>query len=309
MGKIHTLIMLIKERPNAVMEAVMENLAKSPISHCIPDSLFIKMRYKAIFRKSLRLKNPVTFNEKLQYLKLYNRNPEHIRFVDKQEAKNYVSERLGKEYIIPTLGIWQSFEDINFDELPSQFVLKCTHDSGSTVICKNKRTFDVEAAQKKLSRKLGINLFWHGREWPYKNLKPRIIAEQYLDDNGEAPKDYKFFCFNGKVKCFKIDFDRFTQHKANYYAPDKTLMRFGEVVCPPDFNRELDIPENIDQMMQLAEKLSGGFPFLRVDFYNVNGCIYFGEMTFFPASGFGPFIPETWDETLGSWIELPERTK
>lgn len=303
------MLTLLREDPEALMAAVMTNLSKSPVSHYIPDAIFLRWQYRSVFRKALNLKKPKTFNEKLQWLKLNYRDPAHVELVDKQEVKSYITKRIGPEYVIPTLGVWERFDEIDFEALPEQFVLKCTHDSGSTVICKDKQLFDEVAAREKLERKLKLNLFWHGREWPYKHVKPQILVEQYMDDNGEAPRDYKFFCFNGKVKCFKVDFDRFTSHKANYYAPDKTLLRFGEKVCPPDFERDIEIPGNIDDMIQLAEKLSAGYPFLRVDFYSVNGKIYFGELTFFPASGFGPFIPEEWDETLGSWLTLPDVLK
>ena len=221
--------------------------------------------------------------------------------------KQYICETIGEEYIIPTLGVWNRIEDIDFDALPNRFVLKCTHDSGSVVLCKDKSTFDIETARAKLMRKLSSNLFWHGREWPYKDLKPRIIAEEYIATDGEDLRDYKFFCFGGKVKCFKVDFDRFIDHRANYYDVNGNLLPFGEVVYPPDYDRSIDIPSSLRRMIELAERLSSEKPFARVDFYETHGQIKFGEITFFPASGFGPFTPEEWDETLGSWITLPQK--
>ena len=209
---------------------------------------------------------------------------------------------------MPTLGVWDRFEDIDFTMLPNQFVLKCTHDSGSVVICRDKKNFNLISARKKLKKGLKRNLFWHGREWPYKFVLPKIIAEKYLQDPEDTGglKDYKFFCFDGRVKCFKVDFNRFVQHRANYYDRNKKLLLFGEEVCPPNFDYHIEIPKNIDKMIELAEQLSKGQPFVRIDFYDADGKIYFGEITFFPAAGFGRFIPKQWDEILGSWIKIPK---
>ena len=219
---------------------------------------------------------------------------------DKCDAKEYVANIIGRQHIIPTLGVWTRFDEINFDELPEKFVLKCTHDSGGIVICNDKDKFDKPAAKSKIEKSLKRNYYWAGREWPYKNIKPRIIAEKYLadaEDNQIADelRDYKFFCFHGKVRCFKIDFDRFTNHRANYYSTEKKLLKFGEKEFPPDFSKNLDIPPNINDMIRLAEKLSAGYPFIRVDLYDIAGQIYFGELTLYPACGFGAFIPPEWD--------------
>ncbi len=296
---------LLLHNRKGIKKAVAQNFSKSRFSHLVSDKRYLKYMYKAIMEKPLDLRTPRTFNEKLQWLKLYNRNPEHCRLVDKHEVKEYIAETVGREYVIPTLGVYDRFEEIDFDKLPNQFVLKCTHDSGSTVICHGKESFDIEGARQKLTKKLKTNLFWHGREWPYKDLKPRIIAEEYITFDGSAPEDYKFFCFGGKVKCFKVDYDRFIEHRANYYTPDGELLRFGEVVCPPDFDRAVPLPRNKEKMIEMAERLSADHPFLRVDFYEIGDKVYFGELTFFPASGFGPFVPEEWDLTLGKYIELP----
>ena len=175
------------------------------------------------------------------------------------------------------------------------------------MICKDKNQLDLTAAKRKIDKSLKRDYFYFGREWPYKDVKPRIIAEAYLEDAATAElRDYKFFCFDGTVKCFKIDFDRFISHKANYYSIKGELMKVGEEICPPDFTRTISIPPELEKMEELAGKLSAGFPFLRTDFYDVNGRIYFGELTFFPASGFGKFVFEGNDELLGSWIVLPK---
>ena len=274
------------------------------ILRLLPDKLYISLLYYKHFKRFPNWKNPQTFNEKLQWLKINNRKPEYTTMVDKHLVKQYIADKIGNEYIIPTLGVWDTPEEIDFNSLPDRFVLKWNHDSGSIVICKDKSSFDKNEAVKKLLVGKKKNGFWYGREWPYKNVKPRIIAEQYITSDGEAPNDYKFFCFNGEVKCFKIDYDRYTNHRANYYSPSGELLRFGEVVCPPDFDRVVSLPRLKDKMIDLAEKLSAAYPFLRVDFYEIGDQIYFGELTFYPASGFGAFVPDEWDKTLGDLLEL-----
>lgn len=273
-----------------------------------PDKLYLQRMFPLRIGYKLDLDNPRTFNEKLQWLKLYDRNPLYCKMVDKVEAKRYAAEVLGTdENIIPTLAVYNRAEDIDFDALPNQFVLKCTHDSGGIVICDDKSILNREAAIEKLRRGLNTNYFYLNREWPYKNVKPRILAEQYLKPNTEINdlRDYKFFCFNGKVKCFKIDFNRHTDHHANYYDRVGHLLPFGEKNYLPQINKSIDIPDNLGKMINLAETLSMGKKFLRVDLYNIQGKIFFGEMTFYPASGMGKLEPEEWDLKLGEWIELP----
>lgn len=272
----------------------------------LPDDAFLKLVYRGIFNKRLNLQNPQTFNEKLQWLKIHDRKDIYTTMVDKYEAKKYVAERIGEQYIIPTLGIWDRFEDIDFDGLPNQFVLKCTHDSGGLVICKDKNNFDKEKARKKIEACQKRNFYSYGREWPYKNVKPRILAEKYMkDESSEDLKDYKFFCFGGQVKCFKVDFDRFVEHHANYYDESGNLLHFGEAAYPPKKDANISLPDELKQMEELAEKLADNMAFLRADFYDISGQIYFGELTFYPASGFGKFTDEAWNEKLGSWIKLP----
>ena len=270
------------------------------------DKTYLSLYYRGVFGKDIDWNNPKTFNEKLQWLKLYDRNPKYIQMVDKYEAKEYVRSVIGEQYIIPTYGIWNSFEEIDFSKLPNSFVLKCTHDSGGLVICKDKDKLDYDKARDKISGCLKKNFFCFGREWPYKNVKPRIIAEKYMEDNSTSElRDYKFFCFNGVARCFKVDFDRFIKHGANYYDFEKRLLHLGEVVCPPNPDKKVEIPASYLMMKELAERLSLNVPFLRVDFYDVDGKIYFGELTFFPQSGFGKFIYEDNDTMLGTWMRLP----
>ena len=269
------------------------------------DKTYLKIRYYATFKKNLNLQNPQTFNEKLQWLKLNDRKDIYTKMVDKYEAKSYVSKIIGNKYIIPTLGIYNNFDEIDFNKLPNQFVIKCTHDSGGLVIVTDKSKLDIEKSKKKINKSLKRNYYYPGREWPYKNVKPRIIIEKYMKDNSiNDLMDYKFFCFNGKCKFFKIDFNRLTKHQANYYDTKGNILPFGEEICPPDFAKKLELPVNLKKMINLAEKLSQNITFLRVDFYEINGNIYFGELTFYPASGFGKFQPEEWDLKLGNLIDL-----
>lgn len=271
----------------------------------IPDEMFIRCKFREQMGYSLNLRHPVTFNEKLQWLKLHDRKPLYTTLVDKYAVKEYVANIIGDEYVIPTIGVWENFDDINFKELPNQFVLKCTHDSGGLVICKDKKTLEMMGTKKKIESSLNTNYYLAGREWPYKNVQRKIIAEKYMEDEKTKDlRDYKFFCFNGKVRCYKIDFNRFTCHKANYYDENSLLIDVGEKMCPPDHNILLEQPTRLSEMIELAQKLSHSIPFVRVDFYEVNEKVYFGEMTFYPAAGFGAFSFEGNDKMLGEWIEL-----
>lgn len=279
----------------------------------LPDKLYLSLRYRCKMGHWINWKNPKTFTEKLQWLKVYNYKPEYTKMVDKLAAKDYVASRIGEEYIIPTLGVWDKVEDIDWDSLPDQFVLKTTHGGGGcgVVVCSDKTHFDKAKAIEKLQTSMHSNAGKTYREKPYLNVPRKIIAEKFMDErtakvntkNSDLP-DYKFFCFNGKVKCFKIDFGRFVDHHANYYSPEGKLLPFGEKGLEPDSNHIEIIPENLDKMIVIAEKLSDGFKFLRVDLYNVKGKIYFGELTFYPAAGMGAFVPEEWDEKLGGMLNL-----
>lgn len=270
------------------------------------DETYLKIAYRSLMGKKLDLKNPQTFNEKIQWLKLYDRKPIYTTMVDKYEAKKYVANIIGEQYIIPTLGVWNKFEDINFDKLPNQFVLKCTHDSGGIIICRDKSKFDIEAARKKINHSLKRNYFWQGREWPYKNVKPRIIAEKYMEDaqSGDL-KDYKFFCFNGEPKMLFIASDRANSNeetKFDFYDIHYNHLDFTN--GHPNASKPPQKPIQFDEMINLAAKLSQNIPLLRVDFYEISGKVYFGELTFSHWSGFVPFNPETWDKNLGDWINL-----
>lgn len=425
------------------------------VASLVPDKMFLSLKYKKNFGRFPDWKHPKTFCEKINWLKLFDRNPIYTRMVDKYEAKRYVAGIIGEQYIIPTLGVWERAEDIDFDSLPDQFVLKATHDSGRVVVCTDKSKLDKNNAVKTMKKSLKRDFYAVTREWPYKNVKRRIIAEKFIAPrktynyqdltvykffcfNGDPKccqvicgcstvdimnfynmewqhldyfgfnsdvynkitlitcpidlenmiaickelsdgfpfvqvalyrvdeqeylceltsypaseidgimygnwpekvgfilglpttivtrkicsvvngivemrdessiyddlKDYKFFCFNGKVKCFKIDYGRFTEHRANYYSPEGILLPFGEKKCPPNYEHHETMPHNLAEMMCIAEKLSSGHAFLRVDLYNVSGKIYFGELTFFPDSGMGAFTDAEWDFKFGEWINL-----
>lgn len=275
------------------------------IRNILPDYWILKWDFKSIMGYSLNLKNPHTFNEKLQWLKLYNRKPLYTALVDKFAVKKWVASIIGEKYIIPTIGVWGDFDNIDFDKLPNQFVLKCTHDSGSYVICKDKIKLDVKATRKKIVSALKRNFYYLGREWPYKNVPPRIIAEKYLVDKNGAFVDYKFSCFDGYVDNVMVCLDRHINDvKFYFFDKDWNLKRLNVrgKNAPEGFT--IPKPSCMDEMFEIASKLSKGFPFVRVDLFECDGNIYFGEMTFFPDCGFDAnLLPET-DLYFGSLIDL-----
>ena len=282
---------------------------RSKISRFVPDKIYLKHQYRNYVGKKLNLDDPKTFNEKLQWLKLYERNPIYITMVDKHRVKEYVEKIIGNEYLIPTYGVWNSFDEIDFEKIPSSFVLKCTHDSGSVVVCKDIKDLDKNAAKGKLCKGLKNNLFWWGREWPYKDVPRKIIAEQYIQDSNGELLDYKFMCFGGKVKCSFVCSDRFSEKglHVTFFDREWNVMPFERHY--PSVKEGMPKPQNYEKMIELAEILSHNIPFVRVDFYEVDGKIYFGELTLYPGCGFEEFTPEEWDKTLGDWIELPPKTK
>lgn len=278
----------------------------------MPDKEYLKLYFRIRMGQKLNLENPKTFSEKLQWLKLYDRRNEYTVWVDKYKVKSYIAEKLGKEYIVPLLGVWDKVDEIDINKLPEQFVLKTTHGSGSIVICRDRDTFDWEAGKKKLNESLKENYFYGGREWPYKNVKPRIISEQYLEQDSGMGKeliDFKFYCFNGVPKFLYVSlgFEKHDTTQICFCNLDYTKASFGRTdykildKLPPK-------PINYDKMIELAAKLSAGVPFLRVDFFEVGKHLYFSELTFTPCSGIMKFSPEEYDEIWGREIQLPERT-
>ena len=270
------------------------------------DKTYLKLFYRGAMGKKLNLKDPKTFNEKIQWLKLYDRKPEYSIMVDKHEAKGYVADKIGEEYIVPSYGVWDNFDDIDFDKLPDQFVLKCTHDCGGLIICRDKSKLDIAAAREKINKCLKKEYFWGTREWPYLAVKPRIIAEAYMEDEKTAElRDYKFFCFDGEAKVMFIASDRQTEGvetKFDFFDMDYNHLPFTN--GHPNADVLPEKPETFEKMKELAGKLSEGIPQLRVDFYEVNGHIYFGELTFSHWGGMVAFEPEEWDCKLGEMIKL-----
>lgn len=291
-------------RPKKLLGIVLNHIA--PLIK--DDALFIRMKWKLRMDYPLNLDNPKTYNEKLQWLKLHDRKPIYTTMVDKYEAKKYVADIIGGEYIIPTLAIYDRVEDIEFDKLPNQFVLKWTHDSGGIVICKDKSKLDINVAIKKLKKGERSHYYWRSREWPYKNVKPRIIAEQYMEDeSGYELKDYKFFCFDGEPKALFIATDRGKtdeETKFDFYDMDFNHLPFTN--GHPNATREIKKPAGFEVMKRIASQLSKGIPHVRVDLYNINGKIYFGEITFFHWGGMKIFNPREWDYKFGEWIKLPQ---
>lgn len=274
-----------------------------------PDKLYLQMLFRLRMGKKLNLKDPQTFNEKLQWLKLNDRNPEYTIMVDKIEAKKWVAKRIGENHIIPTLGVWDKAEDIDFNMLPNQFVLKTNHDSGGVVICNDKSKLDIKSVKTKLNKSLKTNYYISKREWPYKNVERKIFAEKFMvDESGYELKDYKLFCFNGEVKCLFIATDRDNKKeetKFDFYDADFNHLPFTN--GHPNATRIINKPKGFEQMKELACILSKGIPHLRVDFYDINGNIFFGELTFSHWSGMVPFTPEEWDFKLGEWIKFPNK--
>lgn len=275
------------------------------------DETYLKLKFKFVMGQTLDLNNPKTYNQKLQWLKLYNKHPEYTRLVDKIDVKEYVASIIGNEYVIPTLATYNNINDIDFDKLPQQFVIKCSHDSGGVVVCKDKTTLNKKTTLKKLAKGLAVNFNYSTREYPYRNVKPRLIAEQYMEDeSGYELKDYKIFCFNGEPKFSFVASDRQKEGedtKFDFY--DINWNHIPVTNGHPCSKNGIARPKNYELMLELAAKLSKGIPHVRVDFYNVNGKIYFGELTFFHWSGFVPFEPEEWDYTFGSYLKLPFNDK
>ncbi len=275
----------------------------------LSDRDYLEKLYRAHMGRPLELEHPETLNEKLQWLKLYYRDPLHTVLVDKYRVRDYVAEKLGEEHLIPLLGVWDDPDEIDFDRLPTQFVLKCNHNSGlGMYICRDKSRLDPARVRAGLRRGLAQDYFLHGREWPYKNVPRKIIGEQYLADaSGHGLRDYKFYCFDGRMALSMINSDRFSPvpTKADYFDRNFDRLDFTwgyqRSAVPPER------PEQYDQMIAAAEKLAVGLPHVRVDLYLVGGRIYFGELTFFDGSGFSPILPQTWDRRLGALLCLPER--
>lgn len=278
----------------------------------IPDKVYMRMYFKAKLGYDPDFENPRTFNEKLQWYKLNYHDDDLTLLADKFAVRSYVEKRIGSEYLVPLYAVFESIEEIDLDKLPERFVLKCTHDSQSTFVCTDKSKFDFAEARKRLRTALGRNWYWQGREWAYFDIPPHVVAEAYLDEPGrETPTDYKFYCFDGKVALVQTDADRFTNHEMQYFSPE--WEQRGDINHEKSDHEPTMKPKNYDLMLVLSEKLSAGFPHVRVDWYNIEGKPYFGEMTFYTGGGFDPFYaqeeqPDSLDRELGELFVLPGRT-
>lgn len=291
----------------------IKNFCKSPrvflfgvllaISRITPPALYLKTYYYLLHKKRLNLKHPKTFNEKLNWLKLHYHNPLCNILADKYLVKDYVRNKIGNDYLVQNYAVWDTLEEVNITNLPEKFILKATHDSGGAFICKNKANFPLDEIKKRLAHKMSINYYYRQREWVYKDLKPRIIADQLLEDgSGRELRDYKFWCFNGEPKVMYIT-NKGKVIEENFYDMEYNILEINHGF--PRTNPEYEKPKNFDKMRELAKKLSENLPFVRVDFFNIDGKVYFGEFTFYDWAGLQPFHDNGWDEKLGSWIKLP----
>lgn len=286
---------------------VLSNVILVNIFSWLPDSVYLKIRFKRKMGYRLNLKNPKSFSEKLQWQKLYDRRPEYTMMVDKVKVKEFVASKIGEQYVIPTLGVWEYPDQIDFDALPERFVLKVNHNSGTGMyICKDKNKMNVEKVRAELRKGLKENYYKKNREWPYKDVPRRAFAEAYMEDEFGELRDYKFFCFDGEVKALFIASDRSKgEHavKFDYFDADFNHLPFTN--GHPNAGVPPKKPKSFEEMKRLAAVLSKGIPQVRIDFYDVNGKPYFGEMTFFHWSGMMPYDPIEWDYKFGEWIHFP----
>lgn len=279
------------------------------IASKISDEVYLKLIYRCCMGEKLNLDNPIKFNEKLQWLKLNDRKEEYTNLVDKYEVKKYISNKIGEKFVIPNIGVWDNFESIDFSELPEKFVLKCTHDSGKVVICRDKKQFNKEKARKVINKALKSDFYLTGREWPYKNVKRRIIAEQYMENESRnGLMDYKFYCFDGEPKYLYVSagLEDHSTARVCFYDMEFKRAPFGRSDFL-EFEENIEKPINFEKMKEIASILSKGHPFLRVDLYEINGQIYFSELTFTPCTGLMPFKPKKYDEILGNMLKLPNK--
>ena len=292
--KSNDLLLNIYDRTSTFLERIF-----------ISDERKIRKLFKEKLGREVNLENPITFNDKLQWLKLYWHDPVATKCADKYRVREYVSNTIGEEYLNKLIAVYESVDEIDIDALPQSFVLKCTHGSGLNVICKDKDKINWEKKFKSMKRWLRTDYYLHEREWVYKDIKPRIICEEYMEDESGELKDYKIFCFNGEPKMIEVDINRFSDHRRNLYDIDWNLLDL-EIDVPSDSSVDVDSPDTLDEMLALSRKLSERFPHVRVDFYNVGSKIIFGELTFFDSSGFADFDPPEYDLKFGEYLELPK---
>lgn len=306
---VKNLILRIVRIPERIKVKIYRAAANGKIP--FPDKAFQKWDYKIHTGRKLNLRHPVTYQEKLQWLKYYYRNPEFTKLVDKYEVRNYVREKIGEEYLVPLYGVYNKWDEIDFSALPDEFVIKCTHDSGSVVICRDKNTFDYKSAKKKIEAGLARNQFYLSREWPYKNVKPRIIIEKLLyGDENKGIVDYKFFTFNGKVKFVLVCSNRFKVGgmKVSFYDLNWQKLAISQT-GETNETELIKKPKKFDEMIKVAQRLGKGLLHIRVDFIIDADNFYFTELTFFDSGGRKPFVPDSYEYKFGDWIILPPKMR
>ena len=292
-------------KKNQLIVFLYVKLKKFYYKYLLTDKQIIKKNFKQKLGRDVVLENPVKYNDKLQWLKLYWRDPLATLCADKYEVRKYVSETIGSEYLNELYDVYESVDEIELENLPNKFVLKGTHGAGYNIICEDKRSLNWKQEYKKMKRWLRSNYYYGNGEWVYKDIKPRIICEKYLDDGtGKPPMDYKVFCFNGEPKLIEVDIDRFGSHKRNFYDVNWQFKNV-EIRVPSDKKVKIKKPKMLNEMLELSKRLSKNFPHARVDFYDVKGQIIFGEITFFHASGLGKFNPPEFEKEMGDWLKLP----
>ena len=298
--KIKTALSLIKAPGKLILP-----MGQNGLLNFVPDKLYLRCAFKAETGYPLDLKHPKTYNEKLQWIKLYDRKPEYVVYADKYKVREYIAATIGDKYLVPIIGMYRKAEEIRWSELPERFVLKCNHASGTNIVCKDKSKLDISSTEKQLNAWLKKNAYWEAREWCYKDIEPCIICEEFIEtQDGNTPDDYKFMCFNGVPKLIQVHHDRFGDHTLDYYTPrweKATLQRIDAKVS----TREISRPEKLDEMLSIAAKLSENMYYARIDLYYVDGVIYFGEITMYPTGGFSTFVNHEDDLLLGSYIKLP----
>jgi hypothetical protein len=299
---------MTKQIGNKVMLSIFKVANNIGLLKYMNDRQYSELKYMLVTGERLNLDEPKSFNEKIQWLKIYDHNSEYTKLVDKYKVKQYISDTLGKEYVIPLVGgPWESFDEIDFEQLPNRFVLKTNNGSGAVVIVKDKKKFERKKAKKILDRALKKNYYYSEREWPYKNVKPLIFAEQLIvDESGDQLKDYKVFTFGGEPKIIQVDYDRFNGHKRNLYDVNWKYIN-GSIQFPTYKDRVINKPICFDEMISVAKILARGIPHVRVDFYVVGENLYFGEMTFYHGAGIEKFTPKKLEFEMGSWINLPQK--
>ncbi len=300
LSKIKTVGSLLSTPQKLLLPAGQNGLLNS-----IPDKLYLEAVFHAETGYKLNLQNPKTYNEKLQWIKLYDRKPEYIVYADKYKVRDYIAATIGEKYLIPLIGMYKKAKEIPWNDLPNRFVLKCNHASGTNIICKNKKELDIATSEKKLTRWLKKNAYWGAREWCYKDIEPCIICEEFIETrDGNTPDDYKFMCFNGIPRLIQVHHDRYGNHTLDYYTPEWERANLKRIDANTS-SKTIPKPDNLEEMLEIARTLSKDMYYARIDLYNVDGKIYFGEITMYPTGGFSTFEDYNDDLLLGSYMKLP----